>query len=167
MPNYRRLYVPGGTVALTTTLQDRSSALLTDRIEDLRRAYATVAKQRPFETVAICILPDHVHMLWVLPEHDSDYATRLRLIKGAFTKSLPDNLKSTGRKGERGIWQQRYYEHHIRDDTDHTNHVNYIHANPVKHGLAHGMDDWPYSTWHKFKEEYGRAWTPPPIDMRM
>ena len=167
MPNYRRMRVPGGTVALTVTLADRSCGHLIDHIDLLRQSYASACRDRQFETLAICVLPDHFHALWQLPEDDYDYRVRVAAVKARFTRSLPNHLKTNARKGERGVWQSRFYEHHIRDAEDHATHVNYIHYNPVKHGLVANMDDWPHSTWHRFEEEYGREWKAPSADMRM
>jgi putative transposase len=159
MPNYRRLYHAGGTYFFTINLNDRTSDLLTRHIVELRAAYAYVQDRHPFETVAAVTLPDHMHLLWTLPPEDEDYAKRIRLMKSHFTRRVPAHLKLTGRKGERGIWQPRYWEHLIHDAEDMENHVNYIHHNPVKHGHVTNPDDWPYSTWHRHKREYGQAWT--------
>jgi len=151
MPDYRRLYVPGGTYFFTAALQDRRSRLLTEEIGRLRAAYATVARTWPFDTVAICILPDHLHCVWTLPEGDADFSTRWRLIKQNFSKSLPkDRDPAPGRRpGERGIWQRRFWEHLVRDEDDLDACVTYTHWNPVKHGLVQEIADWPYSSWHR------------------
>ena len=155
MPNYRRLYVPGGTYFFTANLLDRSSDLLTRRIEQLRAAYAVVQKRMPFETLAIVILPDHIHCIWRLPEGDHDFSARWRAFKSEFSRSLPrgDDAGPPVRSGERGIWQRRFWEHAIRDDEDFNHHVTYIHFNPVKHGHVTSPDDWPYSTWHRWKAD--------------
>lgn len=157
MPNYRRLYIPGGSFFFTLTLAERKLDLLVRHIELLRASWRDVVKTWPFETVAAVILPDHLHIVLTLPQGDNDYPTRLRLLKHHFTKSLPEAIKSTGRKGERGIWQRRYWEHAIRDEADLEAHVNHIHYNPVKHGLVASMDDWPYSTWHRYKNEWDKG----------
>ena len=81
MPEYRRLLVPGGTYSFTVNLADRSSDLLVRYVTDLREAWRGTAKAHPFETVAVVILPDHLHTVWTLPEDDKDFATRWRLIK--------------------------------------------------------------------------------------
>ncbi|MGH2448271.1 MAG: transposase, partial [Chloroflexota bacterium] len=52
-------------------------------------------------------------------------------------------------KGERGIWQRRYWEHLIRDERDLAVHIDYVHFNPVKHGHVARVRDWPYSTFHR------------------
>ncbi|MFC7291907.1 REP-associated tyrosine transposase [Hirschia litorea] len=163
MPNYRRLHVPGGTYFFTVNLANRRARLLVDHIHALRAAWKQTQNERPFETIAVCVLPEHLHCIWQLPGDDDDFATRWRLIKSRFSKALPTtcDTEKNRRKGERGIWQRRFWEHAIRDDKDLNNHINYIHYNPVKHGLVEDMDAWPYSSWHRFKESYGKEWQPP------
>ena len=119
MANYRRAKIAGGTFFFTLTLADRSSDLLVREIDRLRYIYARVQEQRPFETVAICILPDHLHAIWSLPENDFDYAQRWNLIKGGFSRGLPAAARSASQvaKREKGIWQRRYWEHAIRNET--------------------------------------------------
>ena len=106
----------------------------------LRDAVRVVRQKRPFAIDAIVILPDHVHCIWTLPEDDADFMTRWRLIKTWFSKH--SDLKP--------IWQQRYWEHVLRDERDFANHVDYIHYNPVKHGLVGKVIDWPYSSFHPY-----------------
>ena len=160
MPDYRRLYIPGGTYFFTVALHDRTSGLLTQHITLLRQSWRDILGRYPFETPAAVILPDHMHFIMTLPEGDCDYSTRIRLMKSGFTKRLPETAKGQGRKGERNVWQQRFWEHAIRDERDFETHVNYIHHNPVKHGYVEDPDEWPHSTWHRFKRDYGHAWRP-------
>ena len=161
MPDYKRLLVPGGTYFFTVNLADRRSGLLTKHIEHLRAAWKHVAERHSFETVAVAILPDHLHTVWTLPEGDDDFATRWRLIKTRFTSALPEADKGQGRRpGERGVWQRRFWEHAIRDERDLEAHVNYIHWNPVKHGHVADVDEWPYSSWHRFRRETGLSFDP-------
>jgi putative transposase len=157
MPNYRRAKVNGGAFFFTVVLEDRSSSLLVERIDWLRRAFRIVRERRPFETVAICILPEHLRALWVLPEHDSDFATRWSLIKSGFSRGIErgDRSQSKVLKREKGIWQRRYWVHTIRDDADLDRHIDYIHFNPVKHGHVTRVADWPHSSFHRFVE---RGW---------
>ena len=166
MPNYRRLHIPGGDYFFTVNLLDRKTSLLTDKIHLLRTAYGYVQTHHPFDTIAICVLPEHLHCIWRLPTGDADYSMRWRLIKSQFSKSLPTSIdtRKGRRKGERGIWQRRFWEHSIRDDEDLDRHIDYIHWNPVKHGLANKPEDWPYSTYHEWKKEVGRAFNVPPED---
>ena len=88
-----------------------------------------------------------------LPADDKNYATRWRLIKGGFSRQLPKHeriSKSRQRKGERGIWQRRYWEHLIRNDSDYERHADYTHYNPVKHGYVNLASECPYSTIHDY-----------------
>ncbi len=152
MSRYRRLKIEGGAFFFTLAVAGRGSDLLVQHIERLRGAYAEVEKRHPFETVAICILPDHIHALWQLPEGDADYASRWSLLKSGFSRGLPAAQRSVSkiRKREKGIWQRRYWEHAIRDDADFERHVDYIHYNPVKHGLVTRVADWPFSSFHRY-----------------
>ncbi|MDP2408978.1 MAG: transposase [Pseudolabrys sp.] len=152
MSRYRRAKLEGGTFFFTVTLADRSSALLIAEIDRLREVYRSVQKRRPFETVAICVLPDHLHAIWSLPPSDTDFATRWNLIKGGFSRGLPTipNSSSKIAKREKGIWQRRYWEHVIRNDADLHNHIDYIHYNPVRHGLVARACDWPHSSFHLY-----------------
>jgi REP-associated tyrosine transposase len=87
-----------------------------------------------------------------LPPDDADFSTRWRLIKTRFAKSLPRReRRSAVRKarGERGIWQRRFWEHLIRDDADYARHVEYCYFNPIKHGHARRAQDWPHSSFHR------------------
>ena len=154
MSNYRRVRIDGGTFFFTLALADRSSDLLVRDIDRLRRVYAAVQRRRPFDTVAICILPDHLHAIWALPPGDSDFARRWNLIKGSFSRGLPAASRSRSKvvKREKGIWQRRYWEHAIRNETDFARHIDYIHFNPVKHGLVPRVRDWPHSSFHRYVE---------------
>src|SRR5436309_2300847 len=152
MPNYRRAFVPAGCWFFTVNLLDRRSTLLTDQIEDLREATRRTRERYPFRINAFVVLPDHVHAIWTLPEGDSDFAMRWRLIKIQFSKSIPsiEPLSKVRRaRGERGVWQRRFWEHLIRDDEDYRRHVEYCYINPVKHGLVRRVRDWPHSSFHR------------------
>ncbi len=153
MPRYRRAKIDGGVFFFTVALADRSSNILVEHVDRLRRVYATVRHRNPFETVAICILPDHLHAIWSLPEGDADYPLRWSLIKSGFTRGLKaDAARSPSKlaKRERGVWQRRYWEHTIRDDADFERHVDYVHFNPVKHGYVSRVGDWPHSSFHRY-----------------
>ncbi len=152
MPDYRRNRVPGGTFFFTVNLLDRRSDLLVRHIEALRNAVRRVRTSAPFRVDAWVVLPDHMHCLWSLPEDDADFPGRWRAIKIAFVKSLPacePRSAAMTSRGERGIWQRRYWEHTIQNQRDFARHFDYIHFNPVKHGLAEHPADWPYSTFRR------------------
>jgi putative transposase len=131
---------------------DRRSDLLVAQIDALRAAVRTVRARSPFDIDAWVVLPDHMHCMWTLPEGDDDFSARWRAIKVAFSKSLPaiEPRSPVGlRRGERGVWQRRYWEHTIRDDRDYAVHVDYIHFNPVKHGLAWAPAGWQFSSFRR------------------
>ncbi|MCQ9378219.1 transposase [Methyloversatilis sp. XJ19-49] len=152
---YRRSSAPGATFFFTLVLADRSSGLLQSHIGSLREAVRVTALHHPFHIDAAVVLPDHLHMVWTLPAGDADYATRWMLVKAAFSRALPrDETMNASRlsKGERGVWQRRYWEHLVRDDGDFARHVDYIHFNPVQHGLVERVADWPHSSFHRYVE---------------
>jgi len=152
MTNYRRNFVPGGSYFFTVNLVERRSQFLVEQIDLLRAALRYTRMRHPFAIEAIVVLPDHLHSIWTLPEDDADYATRWRLIKAKFSRDLPSCERtsiSRFSKGERGIWQRRYWEHTLRDEADFARHVDYIHFNPVKHGYVNRVKDWQYSSFHR------------------
>jgi putative transposase len=162
MSRYRRFRAAGGTFFFTVTLADRSSDLLVREVDRLRAIYRSVQQRFPFRTVAICILPDHLHAIWSLPEDDADFPKRWSFIKGGFSRGLPAAPRRASKtaKREKGIWQRRYWEHAIRNDEDLTRHVDYIHFNPVKHGLVPSVAEWPHSSFHRYVErgDLPREW---------
>jgi len=153
MTNYRRSDIPGASYFFTVNLADRSQSLLTRHIALLRSAFEYTRDRHSFIVDAIVVLPEHIHAIWTLPDGDSDFALRWRLIKTVFSRGLPHGERrsdSRQKKAERGIWQRRYWEHLIRDETDFSRHVDYILINPVKHGLVTRVADWPHSSFHRF-----------------
>jgi len=164
VPDYRRCRVAGGTYFFTVNLLERyPNDLLVRHIELLRAVVRQVRERRPFHIDAWVVLPDHLHCLWTLPPGDHDFTTRWRLIKQGFSKNLPkDERRSAVRikRGERGIWQRRFWEHVIRDDRDYAAHVDYCHINPYKHGYVKHLAEWPYSTFHHFVAQgiYPAGW---------
>jgi putative transposase len=158
MPNYRRVWVPGGTYFFTVNLQQRDRTLLVEYIGNLRNAFRCACMERPFQIIAAVVLPDHLHCIWQLPQGDADYATRWRHIKSLFSRSLVIAGSASRRveRCERGIWQRRFWEHCIRDERDLLAHIEYVHFNPVKHGYVSDTRAWPYSTIHRYAENYSR-----------
>ncbi|OYY94580.1 MAG: transposase [Hydrogenophilales bacterium 28-61-23] len=153
MTQYRRHFQPGGSYFFTVNLANRGQGLLIEHIDALRAAFRYTLDRRPFTLAAIVVLPEHLHTIWTLPTGDADFATRWRLIKSHFSRALPlGEQRSASRldKGERGIWQRRYWEHTLRDETDFARHADYLHFNPVKHGHVSRVAEWPYSSFHRF-----------------
>ncbi len=151
MVRYRRNLLPGGTFFFTITLEDRRSSAL-DHADKLRGAFRVARAERPFTIDAIVILPDHLHIIMTLPEGDSDFSGRWRRIKSLFTHRPAASGASLSRnhRGEFAIWQRRFWEHTVSNETDFERCADYIHYNPVKHGLVASPTDWPYSSLHRY-----------------
>ncbi|MEX2164935.1 MAG: transposase [Sulfuricaulis sp.] len=150
---YRRAGVPGASYFFTVNLAERSRTLLVDRADILREVIREVQSRHPFRIDAMVALPDHLHAIWTLPKNDKDFSTRWMLIKSGFSRRLSaGERRSRSRlaKGERGVWQRRFWEHLIRDEKDYERHVDYIHYNPVKHGYVARPVDWAHSSIHRF-----------------
>jgi len=154
MPDYRRATTPGATWFFTVNLLERhGNDLLVREFDLLRRCIARVRERRPFETIAWVVMPEHLHCIWRLPDGDADYPTRWRLIRRDFSRARPHTERRSAvriARGERGIWQRRYWEHQIRDDNDLQRHIDYIHYNPVKHGHVTRAADWPHSSFGRY-----------------
>ncbi len=158
MPEYRRNFVNGGTYFFTVVTYNRQPFLTTEGARNcLHNAWEDVQVRFPFVTVAVSLLPEHVHCLWRLPEGDSNYSIRWKEIKRLFSKNYPIQdmpgetiSESRLKRGEKLIWQRRFWEHTIRDENDLRNHMEYIHYNPVKHGLVQRAWDWPWSSFHRY-----------------
>jgi len=167
MPNYRRDWTLGGARLFTVNLlQRRGNELLTANFDCLRDCIALERTRRPFSVIAWVVLPEHLHCIWRLPEGDADFATRWCRIKTDFScRMSKTEYRSSVRRarGERGIWQRRYWEHAIRDDVDLRRHIDYIHFNPVKHGYVDVARDCPFSSFHHYvrRGELPRNWAGP------
>jgi putative transposase len=167
MTEYRRTYIPGASWFFTVNLAERKdSRLLIDNIDLLRQAFVYTKQRHPFRLDAAVILPDHLHCIWTLPAEDSDFSCRWNMLKGYFSRNLEKGERiSASRKSrrERGIWQRRFWEHVLRDQSDFNRHVDYIHWNPVKHGWVKRVRDWPHSSFHRYlaQDIYPEDWASP------
>jgi len=164
MTDYRRAHVPGATWFFTVNLaQRKGNRLLVERIDALRAAFETVRARHPFRMDAVAILPEHLHCILTLPPGDADFSTRWGLIKGCFSRAVEKGERispSRAKRGERGIWQRRFWEHLIRDQEDFNRHADYVHWNPVKHGWVRRVADWPHSSFHEYVRQgiYPEDW---------
>jgi putative transposase len=168
MPEYRRSVIPGGTFFFTVVTYRRQPILITeDARQILRWAWMEVKNRFPFTTDAIRLLPDHLHCIWTLPENDSNYSVRWKEIKRLFSqkyrcKADVESQRNASRekRGEACIWQRRFWEHTLRDEKDLQRHLDYIHYNPVKHGLVQQVRDWQWSSFHRYvqMEFYDVGW---------
>jgi putative transposase len=158
MPNYRRTHVVGGSYFFTIVTYKRADILLSELARTtLRTSIKECQERAPFQVDAFVLLGDHLHTIWTLPEGDSNYSFRWSFIKKEFSKcylvgggeeqKLSD---SRAMQFERSIWQRRFWEHMLRDEQDFERHVDYIHYNPVKHGLVKCPKDYQYSTFHRY-----------------
>lgn len=159
MSQYRRVFIPGGVYFFTVVTHDRAPLFATpERVERLRAAFRKVMAVRPFRIDAMVVLPDHLHCIWRLPEADADYSSRWREIKKSASREIDAR---TNHRNERPVWQRRFWEHAIRDEADWRNHIDYIHYNPVRHGLAARPRDWPWSSFGRavamgwYEEDWG------------
>ncbi len=163
MPNYRRAFRPGGTFFFTVVTANRAPILTTAAaIPILRETIAECRRRWPFAFDAGVVLPDHLHVIWTLPSDDHDFSRRWAWIKRTFSARYlaaggTERVVWPGQKRQRrrGIWQPRFYEHCIRDVEDYNNHLDYIHYNPVKHGLASCPHAWVQSSFHRWVAEGG------------
>jgi putative transposase len=179
---YRRWYQEGGLYFFSLVTFGRRPFLTIDLARrQLHAALRKTQKERPFDIVAMVLLPDHLHCLWKLPVGDDDFSTRWRLVKSRFTiDMLASGFRELGRnesrrkRQEHAIWQRRFWEHLIEDEEDWKRHLDYIHYNPVKHGHASLPRDWEFSTmrryiamgeyddlWGNSEPETLRNWSPP------
>lgn len=163
MPEYRRAFVPGGTFFFTLVTENRRP-LFRDELNRklLHDAIASARATRPFSLTAIVLLHDHLHLLITLPDGEADFSTRLSSIKATFTRAYlsaggreaPRSASRVARRN-RGVWQRRFWEHAIRDEDDLNHHLDYIHYNPVKHGVASCPHAWPHTSFHRWVEQGG------------
>lgn len=153
MSDYRRVYHPGGLYFFTVVTANRRPCFGTQSALDVLRAgLRYVMVRRSFQLDAIVVLPDHLHCLWQLPAGDADYSNRWKMLKSYVTRHM---------QGQPGpLWQPRFWEHMIRDDEDRQRHIDYIHFNPVKHGLTNDPVAWPASSFRRYLERgiYPTGW---------
>jgi len=161
MPEYHRSLVEGGTYFFTVITYNRLPILTTPPARKiLLAAWSDVRQRHPFETIAICLLPDHLHCIWKLPEGDANYPLRWKEIKRHFSLQYQKEVgpgeqrnESRQKKHEAAIWQRRFWEHTIKDEDDLENHLDYIHFNPIKHGYVTKAADWPFSSFLRYVKE--------------
>ncbi len=168
MSRYRRLSLAGGTYFFTVVMYRRQTILCDDMMRSaLRAAIESVRRTRPFTIDAWVLLPDHLHCIWTLPEGDADFSTRWMMIKRKVSFTCATNYlrkdlltASKQKHRESTLWQRRFWEHQIRDDDDFARHMDYLHFNPVKHGLVANVKEWPYSSFHRLVEQgrYSANW---------
>jgi putative transposase len=162
MTNYRRNRVPGGSYFLTVVTYQRKKIFAEDFARILFwEVFENVQQKYPFQNSVYCLLPDHFHCIWTLPEGDSDYSTRMKELKRLFSRKYPKIYRddpatlsySRQKRGEGAIWHRRFWEHTIRDQADFNRCMNYIHWNPVKHKYVESPYLWKDSSFHQYVEK--------------
>lgn len=155
MTHVRRPRIPGATIYFAVALRNPESDLLLREINLLRFAVATTLKDRPVQVEAWTVLPSHMMCIWTMPEDDADYSTRWRLIKSRFSRALPAGTRNQSdvTRGERAIWQRRFWEHHIRGPLSFRSHMQRCYTAPADMGLITDPADWEYSSFYKARHE--------------
>ena len=146
--NYRRLFIKNGLVFLTIVTNNRISILISN-IELLNQAHQKVLLHYKFDLIAYSIQPDHIHCI-IKPLNIKDYSKIVKSFKYSVTKNFNVGLVNPTYKK---LWQNRFWEHTIRDENDLNIHLDYIHYNPVKHKLVNNVKDWKYSSFHQFVKD--------------
>ena len=158
MPKYRRVIIKGGTYFITLVTFNRLNVFsIPDNRDLFIKSILHVKKYHPFHLQAYCILPDHIHLLIRLPEDEDNISLRISEIKKRFSKLYSKSFGPSQAKidrlvplGRSGFWQQRFWEHTIRNEEDLHRHIDYIHYNPVKHGLVNQVRGWPSSSFFDY-----------------
>ena len=161
MPDYRRWFREGGTYFFTVVTFNRQKIFNNAHARSaLHHAITEVRTLRPFEMLGIVLLPNHCHCIWKMVDDDDNFSVRWGMIKRRFSKLwLSSNnrdipvSKSRTKRGERGVWQRRFWEHLIKDRRDFAKHMDYIHYNPVKHGYVKCPHQWEHSSFHRWVKE--------------
>ena len=150
MVGYRRNRIAGATYFFTVTLRDRRSDLLVREIEALREAWRKAASRVPHAVIAAVVLPDHLHAVIRMEDETADFPRLWQDIKKGFTRR-------TSQPGAPSAWQSRYWERTVRDEAELQAFVDYVHINPLNHGLVNAVAEWPHSTFHRY---VSKGWLP-------
>ena len=150
--NYKRVFIPNSYLHLIIVSYDRKNIFI-ENIQLLRNSFKNAQKYFNFEIIAICVLPNHIHLI-LNPKNIKEYPKIITSIKYYFSKNYSVGVETPTygyvNKQEKGIFQRRYFEHTICSQEELNNHINYIHYNPIKHGFTKNVKDWEYSSFHKF-----------------
>lgn len=163
--NYKRLFLNNYPYFITVVTYQRNPILL-NNIVLLRESFKHAKSKFNFYIEAIVILPDHFHLIIEL-DNSKEYSKVIGTIKSYFSKNCDPKyyhflLQSQSRieQNYKPVWQKRFYEHMVRDEKDFKLRLEYIHFNPVKHGLVRNAKDWEYSSFSKFVKRgwYDKEW---------
>jgi putative transposase len=154
MTNIRR-YDPGNAPVFITAVSHNHLPLL--RLDEnkvlLLSVIREVKAETNFQMLAYVILDDHFH--WLIQMANGDFSKIMQSVKLRFTR----RLKRSEGNGDH-CWQQRFWDHIIRDGTDLQRHLDYIHFNPVKHGYVRSPVDYRFSSYSAYlaKGVYSPDW---------
>lgn len=160
--NYRRVFVQSSFVHIILVSYNRQPIFI-NNIALLKKAFINSKKFFKYEIVAICILPNHIHMI-LNPKNINEYPKIITSIKYYFSRHINVGVETPTygylNKGEKGLFQRRFFEHTITTKEELNNHIDYIHYNPVKHTYVKNVQDWSFSSFHKFvnKNLYDKNW---------
>jgi len=144
MSRLRRYYVPEAIVFITQVVYRRIPVFGQEHIvELLRQNLVETKRHHPFVMLGYCLLPEHFHLM-LRPTGVSNFSAIMHSLKPNFTK---DYKACLGVSGSMKFWQKGFWDHVIRDEDDFQRHLDYIHYNPVKHGLVQRPEDWSYSSY--------------------
>jgi len=161
MPDFRRNLIPGASYFLTIVTYQRRPLFKEQFAKDLFWQVMEIIETRyPFKNEVFCLLPDHFHCIWTLPEDDHDYSKRVKELKRIFSLMVPQDHKpdpktlsaSRQKRHEGGLWHRRFWEHTIRSQEDYNRIMDYIHWNPVKHGYTDSPYLWEGSSFQRYVE---------------
>ena len=153
MSNYRRYYLKEYNYVFLTVVTSYRQNILLENIDLLKKSFAYAKQKYDFKIFAIVVLDNHFHTILKLNDLSlfSKIIYRFKYYFSTHLNSLPVT-ESKIRKGDKGIWQRRFYDHVIRNEIDLNRHLDYIHYNPIKHKCSNSAADYPYSSFKKFVE---------------
>ena len=164
MSNYKRYFNNFINPVFITFVTYKRKEILIPNIDILRNSFKYAKDKYSFEIIAISVLKEHCHMI-IFANNSNDIPQIIRTIKFNFSVNISEEYictdlsKSAIKRGEKGIWQRRYYDHIIRNEKDLQKHIDYIHYNSVKHYNI-TPKDWKYSSFNKFVNNgyYEKDW---------
>jgi putative transposase len=148
-----RYYKEGQVYFITSVTRDRRP-ILVEHFGVFGEAIKRTRDRIPIDLIAWVVLPDHFHM--IMSSASSDPSAIIRRLKLSFDNLCYRRKNISGG----GLWQARFWDHIIRDDTDMNGHIDYIHYNPVKHGHVRSPFAWRHSSLAEYYEKglYTEDW---------
>ncbi|MCP4570437.1 MAG: transposase [FCB group bacterium] len=139
-------YHKNSDICFVTSVTYSRKPILVDNSDLLISALNKYQEILKYDLLAYVIMPDHIHLL--IDCKGNNLSTIMQRIKLSFSRRYRDRLSIKSQR----VWQPRFWDHIIRDQSDMNRHIDYIHFNPVKHALADSPFEWEFSTIHKFRQ---------------